>query len=242
MPLFLQWMPMFEVLFFNLLNLDLCSHRKYSLFQTIMGLLGFTAVFFIIYTTFARAFSISQGEGRLAVFGFLYFVPFRLLYKEKTSILFIITCIGWTYTLGVLSLAVQIVSAVSPGNLFYVLMVENLLFFTTIFPFSRIRIPRYVFVLEHVNHIQAHWYRYLILDSTLAFLLLFTLHLTFSREAGSILKILVILLLLATIYISYFILCRVVLDVLKINQLEKAALWSLWIWTVSNRSMTSTDI
>ena len=48
MPLFLQWMPMFEVLFFNLLNLDLCSHRKYSLFQTIMGLLGFTAVFFII--------------------------------------------------------------------------------------------------------------------------------------------------------------------------------------------------
>lgn len=68
MSLFIQWLPMFEVLFFNLLNVDLCSHRKYSLVQTIIGLLGFTAIFFAIFTALAQAFSFSQGEGTLCCF------------------------------------------------------------------------------------------------------------------------------------------------------------------------------
>ena len=78
--------------------------------QTIIGLLGFTAIFFAIFTALAQAFSFSQGEGRFAVFGFFYLVPFRLLYKEKAPILFVITCSGWSYTMGVLALTFQIVN------------------------------------------------------------------------------------------------------------------------------------
>lgn len=77
------------------------------------------------------------------------------------------------------------------------------------------------FVLEHINYIQTHWYRYLVLNNTLTFFLLFTLHLTFGSENGSIEKVLVIALLLVAIYMFYFILYRVVLDVIKTNQLEK---------------------
>ena len=149
MSLFIQWLPMFEVLFFNLLNVDLCSHRKYSLVQTIIGLLGFTAIFFAIFTALAQAFSFSQGEGRFAVFGFFYLVPFRLLYKEKAPILFVITCSGWSYTMGVLALTFQIVNILDPGNLLCILLVETFLFLLTIFPFSRILVPMYIFVLKH---------------------------------------------------------------------------------------------
>ena len=241
MSLFIQWLPMFEVLFFNLLNVDLCSHRKYSLVQTIIGLLGFTAIFFAIFTALAQAFSFSQGEGRFAIFGFFYLVPFRLLYKEKAPILFVITCSGWSYTMGVLALTFQIVNILDPGNLLCILLVETFLFLLTIFPFSRILVPMYIFVLKHVDHIQTHWYRYLILNSALTFLLLFTLHRTFTMENGSVGKILVILLLLVTIYMSYFILYRVFLDVIKMDQLEKAALEDP-LTRLGNRSLLWQDL
>ena len=121
--LIIQWLPMFEVLFFNLLSLDFCAHRKYSALKTVLVYLGFTAVFFGAWVFISRLLSLDSGNGRFVIFGFLYLLPIRFLYKERTYLLFIILCTSWVYTLGVLMLTAQIANLVNPGNFIFVMAV-----------------------------------------------------------------------------------------------------------------------
>ena len=58
--LIIQWLPMFEVLFFNLFSLDFCAHRKYSALKTMLLYLGFTAVFFGAWVSISRLLSLDS--------------------------------------------------------------------------------------------------------------------------------------------------------------------------------------
>ena len=78
---------MIEVLFFNLLTTQICCHPRYTKGKTIGVLVLFSALFFGAFVSVSEAISF-VGDGKWSLFGFIYLVPFRFLYKEKTPIIY----------------------------------------------------------------------------------------------------------------------------------------------------------
>ena len=219
---FLQYIPVLELLFFNLLTIDRCCHKKYSAKVTAMVLFLFSAAFFGISYHFAQQLSF-RGDGRLSAGGFLFMIPMRFLYRERPPLLFTIICTCWTYTLGIMALSFQIGGLIAPGNVFYILAAESGLFLVTLFPFYRIVVPKYIFVIENLERFDRDWYKYIILNNSLNFLLLVVLNALFLADGSSVLRIIALAMLLALTYVSYFTLFRVVLNPIRLSQMEHAA-------------------
>lgn len=218
----LQALPPLEVLIFNLLTINHCSTRKYSVRRTIAVLAVFSAVLLCFCMIFAEEISF-QGNGNLSLFGMIYLLPLKYLYKEKPLLLVVIVCTSWTYTLGILSLSIQIADAAGGGVLF-LLAVETVLFLASVFPFYRWLVSKYVFILKNLESFGERWYKYMALSSCLYFLVLVALNNVFLKETGTPLKVFSLTILLATICVFYFILYEIVLNSLRLNKLEHAAL------------------
>ena len=216
----IQYLPTLELLFFNLFTMDRCCHRKHSFFKTFLTLFLFSAVFFYISYTFAEELSF-QGDGSLSLYGLVFLIPFRFLYKEKLPLLFIIACTCWVYTLGILSLSIQIAGILEPGRWILIWTIQNLLHLLTLVPFYKRLVPKYIFVIEHISVFDKRWYKYMVLNNCLSFLLLVELNGYFQKEEASFEKILILFLLLSTICVSYLILHQIVLDAIKINDLKQ---------------------
>ena len=216
----IQYLPTLELLFFNLFTMDRCCHRKHSFFKTFLTLFLFSAVFFYISYTFAEELSF-QGDGSLSLYGLVFLIPFRFLYKEKLPLLFIIACTCWVYTLGILSLSIQIAGMLEPGRWFFIWTIQNLLYLLTLVPFYKHLVPKYIFVIEHISLFDKRWYKYMVLNNCLSFLLLVVINWYFLKEETSFEKILILFLLLSIICVSYLILYQIVLDAIKINDLKQ---------------------
>ena len=216
----IQYLPTLELLFFNLFTMDRCCHRKHSFFKTFLTLFLFSAVFFYISYTFAEELSF-QGDGSLSLYGLVFLIPFRFLYKEKLPLLFIIACTCWVYTLGILSLSIQIAGMLEPGSWFFIWTIQNLLYLLTLVPFYKHLVPKYIFVIEHISLFDKRWYKYMVLNNCLSFLLLVVINWYFLKEETSFEKILILFLLLSIICVSYLILYQIVLDAIKINDLKQ---------------------
>ena len=147
---FLQYIPVLELLFFNLLTIDRCCHKKYSVKVTALVLFLFSAAFFGISYHFAQQLSF-RGDGILSAGGFLFMIPMSFLYRERPPLLFTIICTCWTYTLGIMALSFQIGGLIAPGNVFYLLAAESALFLVTLFPFYRHVVPKYIFVIVNME-------------------------------------------------------------------------------------------
>ena len=147
---FLQYIPVLELLFFNLLTIDRCCHKKYSAKVTALVLFLFSAASFGISYHFAQQLSF-RGDGRLSAGGFLFMIPMSFLYRERPPLLFTIICTCWTYTLGIMALSFQSGGLIAPGNVFYLLAAESALFLVTLFPFYRHVVPKYIFVIENME-------------------------------------------------------------------------------------------
>ena len=219
MPIF-QYLPTLELLFFNLFTIDRCCHRKYSFLKTFLMLFQFSAVLFGISYTFAEELSF-QGDGSLSLYGLVFLIPFRYLYREKLPLLFIIVCTCWVYTLGILSLSIQIAGMLEPGRWFFIWTIQNLLYLLTLVPFYKHLVPKYIFVIEHISLFDKRWYKYMVLNNCLSFLLLVVINWYFLKEETSFEKILILFLLLSIICVSYLILYQIVLDAIKINDLKQ---------------------
>ena len=216
----IQYLPTLELLFFNLFTMDRCCHRKHSFFKTFLTLFLFSAVFFYISYTFAEELSF-QGDGSLSLYGLVFLIPFRFLYKEKLPLLFIIACTCWVYTLGILSLSIQIAGMLEPGRWFFIWTIQNLLYLLTLVPFYKHLVPKYIFVIKHISLFDKRWYKYMVLNNCLSFLLLVVINWYFLKEETSFEKILILFLLLSIICVSYLILYQIVLDAIKINDLKQ---------------------
>ena len=216
----IQYLPTLELLFFNLFTMDRCCHRKHSFFKTFLTLFLFSAVFFYISYTFAEELSF-QGDGSLSLYGLVFLIPFRFLYKEKLPLLFIIACTCWVYTLGILSLSIQIAGMLEPGSWFFIWTIQNLLYLLTLVPFYKHLVPKYIFVIKHISLFDKRWYKYMVLNNCLSFLLLVVINWYFLKEETSFEKILILFLLLSIICVSYLILYQIVLDAIKINDLKQ---------------------
>ena len=219
---FLQYIPVLELLFFNLLTIDRCCHKKYSSGVTALVLFLFSAAFFGISYHFAQQLSF-RGDGRLSAGGFLFMIPMSFLYRERPPLLFTIICTCWTYTLGIMALSFQIGGLIAPGNVFYILAAESGLFLVTLFPFYRIVVPKYIFVIENLERFDRDWYKYIILNNSLNFLLLVVLNALFLADGSSFLRIIALAMLLALTYVSYFTLFQVVLSSIRLGQMEHVA-------------------
>lgn len=125
--------PSIEVLIFNLIVLDHCFKRKYSILKEAAVFCAFTA-FFVLPLVFLKR-DVFDGSGRFSILGFIYIIPLKFLYDEKTERLFLNMCMSWTYTLGIMAISIQ--TAYFLGFLDYdlsLLIIETVLFSVT---FSR---------------------------------------------------------------------------------------------------------
>ena len=66
---FLQYIPILELLFFNLFSIYRCCHKKYSVVKTIFVLALFSAAMFLFFLIFAEQFSF-RGDGSMSLGGF----------------------------------------------------------------------------------------------------------------------------------------------------------------------------
>ena len=217
----LQYLPIIELLFFNSLTVHQCCEKKYSVFRTVLVIvlfsLGLLAVFWLL------PFLSIPADGSLSLVGFVYIIPLRYLYRERTALLVVIMCSCWVYTLGVQAVSIQLAALLLENSAIYVFAIETLLFLATMFPFFRKVVPKFIFVLDNLKYFDRNWYRYLPASSFLAFLCLAVSHAIFLKVPPSPYNVLALLLLLSSAFMSHFMLYKIVTDAIKLNQLERAA-------------------
>lgn len=218
-----QFLPVTEMLIFNLISIYRCCHKKYSLPRTVFFLVLSSILIFMCFMALSPLIPTS-GDGNSVLFGLIFLIPFKLLFKEDWRLLIIISCTCWVYTMGVLSLSIQLSRIYFSGTIAAILIIENIIFAVTSLPFFRQILPRFIFVTKHLESFDRQWYIYMTLNDLLGFLLLVFIHGIFIASQNSMAKVLVTALLLAFIYISYYIIYRIVIDTLKMNNLKQETL------------------
>ena len=218
----LNYIPVLELLVFNLFSIDKCLRKKYSSFKAILVLLLWTAVQFGFFYIISDRVAF-EGNGSLMLLGLLYLIPFRYLYRNTTVIILVVSCTCWVYTLGVFSLSREIASLISPHVLMF-LVLENLFFLITMFPFYKKFIPKFTYVLDNLKAFDQKWYKYLAAANCLLFLALAAIQSVFISERVSFGKVFALLALIASIFMSYFIFYKLIVDSMKMLRLEYVAM------------------
>ena len=220
----IKFLPILEMLIINIVTTHKCCRRKYSSVGTGMFLFAFSAgLLFICWEIYLRT-GVFSGDSSFFLVGFLYLLPYTFLYEEKTFRLFVIMCMCWSYSMGVIALSIQIAGCLEVTNRYiWILGVENLIFLITLLPFYRAVVPKYIFVLRNIESLGQRWYKYLVLSSSLSFFSLAMVNRVLQTGESSFSKVVVLFVLLASIYVVYFILYGIVRDSIEMNHLEHAA-------------------
>ncbi len=217
---YIYTLPSIEVLIFNLITLNHCFKRKYSIFKTIAVFFVFT-VFLVLPTLFLKNVEYS-GSGKFTIFGFIYIIPLKLLYDEKIEKLYLNMCMSWTYTLGIMAISVQIVYLFGFLNYYLsFIIIETVLLLVTFFPFKKYIIPKYSYILQNIYDFQKTQFRYLEISMCLSFFMLAIIHIIFLESEKYLLQIIVLIIFLAVNHLLYSIVFEVINSSIKINELEK---------------------
>lgn len=212
---------LFEMLFINLVSINFCCQRKYSLPITILTLFGFSCLMFVFSSRLFPSF----GSGQSIVYGFLYLLPFFILYEEKKVWLFLVTCMCWIYTILAFVLSIQIsrlLPALPPE--FCHLLMQTAFYLLTLYPFFKWIIPKYLFLVQNLDHFDRSYTWCLGCSCFLHYFILWFLHLILLEQPGTLLHVLLVLLYTALALITYLILYRMMRDSLRIQQLEQLSL------------------
>lgn len=220
--LIIQYIPITELLFFNLLTIYRCCHRRYSAFITILVLIIFSAVFFT--TAYALLSpSVFRGDGSLYLGGLIYLIPLHFLFKEKFPLLLAVVCSCGIYTLGILSLAIQSAELVASGHPVCTAVSATILYLLTFYPFYKRIVPKYIFAIENIAVFEKRWLRTIAINSCITFVTLTLLNYILINAAASILNIIMMLLAMAGVFIAYYMFYKVIRDSMKMQQLEREA-------------------
>ena len=207
-----------EMLIINLITFDRCNHRKHGRGATGMVL----AVFSLLFGICAVSFFPDFGDGRQMAGGFVFLIPFYFLYEEKLFRQFITMCMCWAYTYSIYVLSIQIARLIPADDMYLTFLILQTIFFVaTLYPFFKWAVPKYLFILQNLERFGGGRTKYFNWNCFLHFLTVMALNIAFSQGNGSILKVLPILLLSATIVLSYAMLYRIISDSLRIYQLEQ---------------------
>ncbi len=221
-----EFLAMLEIALVNIFTFDRCCRKRYTAACTAVALAGFTALIFVLLYGAKALLGISQtGSGLLIPLGFLYLLPLGLLYRERLSRVFAVMCMCWLYTMGMQALAFHGVRLWGEDeNYLSVLLVSSVLFLLTLVPFYKYLVPKYIFILQQTQPLGRHWNGYLVCSGGLHFALLAVLHIEFLQAAGSLMKLLILVLLLSATFFSYALLYKMVSDTAKMNHLEHQVL------------------
>lgn len=217
---YIYTLPSIEVLIFNLITLNYCFKRKYSVFKTIAVFFVFTMLL-VLPIVFLENDGF-DGNGKFTIFGFIYIIPLKLLYDEKFERLFLNMCMSWTYTLGIMAISIQLVRFF--GYLNYYLsfvIIETVLLVATFFPFKKYIIPKYSYILQNMYDFQRTQFKYLEISMCLSFFMLTIIHIIFLESEKYLLQIIVLIIFIVSNYLLYSIVFEVINSSVKINELEK---------------------
>ena len=216
----LQSLPTLEVLVINLIATDICLKRKYSRRKTVAVLTLFTAMVFSIAYVFSDPAQY-QGDGKMMLAGFVYLPVLYALYRVRLAELFTLMCSCWVYTFGIFSLAFLCSATWFSGQFFWSLFLETLFFLLSILLFFRQIVSKYAFVVENRGLFEEDWSKYILFNNGLQFLVLVVLHRALLRDGESRLKVILLVLLLGSVFLSNFILYRIILASIRMKRLEQ---------------------
>lgn len=201
-----------EIIAVNIITGIRCCKKKYTLFTSITALALFTFGIIYVGVLFIKKLEIyGNGNGLFVIFGFSYIIPLYILLKESVTRIFFVICFSWVYTLGVFSIAVQVGKLLDPINFVRnVFIIETALFVIFTVPFNKIFVKRYVYILQSSKEQDSNWGKYLAASSVMHFFTLLCTNFVFSFGEGSIAKIIVVLLILATILFTNIILYQMI--------------------------------
>ena len=98
-----------EMTAINLYVSYIFSNKKYSYMTTWITLFVFTSLLLIfIFSILKDKPSFGNGNGLFMLLGFIYLIPFNLLYKQSIKYTFTIMCSTWIYTMATFSLSVRL--------------------------------------------------------------------------------------------------------------------------------------
>ncbi|WP_367924160.1 GGDEF domain-containing protein [uncultured Ruthenibacterium sp.] len=217
---YVYFLPPIEVLIFNLINLDRCLTRKYSIFKTALVLCCFTALFSLPWILSpGKEF---YGKGQLSVLGFLYIVPLKFLYQEKLELLFTNVCMNWSYSLAIMAISVQTAYFLGfPNYDLSLALVEAILLGAAFVPFRKYMIPQFCYILQNTQKVQKKQFAYLKTSIYFQFFMLLVLHVIFLDSKKYILQIAALVMFVVSNYLLYRIVYEVINNSIKVNKLEK---------------------
>lgn len=220
---YLYMVPLLEVLIFNLVTLNHCFKRKYSIFKTIAVLVAFTVFGIMPCVLWSR--EIFDGNGRFSIVGFVYIIPLKFLYDEKWERLFLNICMSWTYTFGIMSASIQMVYLGAFSNYALSLaIIETILFLITFVPFREYMIPKFFYILQNIYKFKKTQFTYLKISVCFNFFLMFILHIIFLNSGKHLLQLIALAIFLVANYLFYSIVYEVIRSSVTINELEKTVL------------------
>lgn len=214
-----------EIIIVNMLTLSRCCHMKYNK-VVVLGVMSiFTAVCIGLgYILVSRLEYYGNGNGFFVIFGFLYLIPLGSLYKESRAELFLVICMAWVYTLGVFALAVQIGKLLGGSNFLRdVLMIETVLFLLGTKLFNKMMVDKYIYILESFRSQKQSWDESLASTSIMYFFTMLCINYVFAMEEGAFLKVLSILLLLFSTFLTYYMLYNMDRHKNEMKKLDKTA-------------------
>lgn len=207
-----------EVLCINFFSFEICCRRKYSGSITAAVLTVFSA---LVFLTLA-CFDFLKGDGKLLIIGFVFLLPYIFLYKESILRIFLVMCMCWTYTVCIYILAIQIGRLrTGESGVFIAFLLQTAMYIVTLYPFFKWCAPKYMFILRNMQQFDKSSSTYFNLNCFLHFIVITFLNFVFLEERGSILKISVALLFAGVTFLSYAMLYRMILDSVRIRELEQ---------------------
>lgn len=141
-----------EMLIINLIVVDVCAHRRYSLPVTLLGLTGFTLALNACTVGLWEWLDFQNGNGLFALFGIAFLLPLRLLYRESSGRIMDILFSGWDYTMTVYCVSVQLARLTGAENfLLRLLEIQTLLYLLTAAAFVLWIRRGFLYVLQHTS-------------------------------------------------------------------------------------------
>lgn len=218
---YLHILPMTEVLILNLITLDHCFKRKYSIFKTVVVLFAFTVIFVLSLVLLNR--DIFLGNGKFSIGGFVYIIPLKFLYNDKLERLFLNMCMVWIYTLGIMAVSVQAANCLSSFNYeISLILIQTILFLFTFIPFRKYVMPKYIYIFKNMYDFQKTQFRYLEISIYLNFFIFAIFHIIFLGSEKYLLQMIIFIMFLAANYLFCAIVYEVINSSIKIDELEES--------------------
>lgn len=207
-----------EMLFVNLLIAFTCSKKKYSSVITWLSLILFTLLFVFVFRTVlskSPLYGDGNGNGALMLTGFIYIIPFYLLFDQTIRYTIIIMGTSWIYTMLIFVLSFRI-GYLFPENLIQpaTLIFQTLIYIIT-FPILLGFIKsKFLFILKNV---ESQMLNTLLVLSLLWFFLLYFINYIFVEGYSLVPGLIIILLIGGNAILSY----RLFYSLISINKTAK---------------------